>query len=73
MFSILTYKCDLNMKLIGTLFLQTLPHLLLLHHHVCLRLFSIMAMAAEKHQEGGLGVMYAVEVRPQIEFKPILR
>lgn len=31
-----------------------------------------MAMAAEKHQEGGLGVMYAVEVRPQIEFKPSL-
>ena len=62
------------MKLIRTFFFtKPPPPPTLIQHHVCLRLFSIMAMAAEKHQEGGLGVMYAVEVRPQIEFKPILR
>ena len=60
------------MKLIFTFFTKPPPPTLI-QHHVCLRLFSIMAMAAEKHQEGGLGVMYAVEVRPQIEFEPILR
>jgi hypothetical protein len=32
-----------------------------------------MEMAAEKHQEGGLGVMYVVEVGPQIEFKRIMK